>query len=61
VTDGTDGPEVKPVARYTKDTPGGGFFDMFVDERHRLWCFIHGPETYRLWRLELPQPVPASK
>lgn len=61
VTDGTDGPEVKPVARYTKDTPGGGFLDMFVDERHRLWCFIHGPETYRLWRLELPQPGPASK
>jgi hypothetical protein len=61
VTDGSDGPEVKLVVRYTKDTPGGGLLDMFVDERHRLWCFTYGPESYRLWRLELPQPGPASK
>ena len=61
VTDGTDGPEVKSVARYAKDTPGGLVLDVFVDERHRLWCFGSGPDSYRLWRLELPQPAAASE
>jgi len=61
VAPGADGAEVKLLARYTKDTPGGGVLDVFVDERHRLWCFSPGPKDYRLWRLELPQPGPASK
>ena len=61
VADGAAGPEVKPVARYTKDTPGGMLLDMFVDERRRLWCFGFGTKTYRLWRLELPEPGGPSK